>query len=98
MYWFMISIKSAIYCSKIGQDGYHHRTELNKRIYRIGKSALEYNDNATTEADAIVKNITLMGGFRHYGIIKNDYVMIKRGCIGEKNFNVKRPHLINYDY
>ena len=65
--------------ARSGQDGYHHRTEANKRIYRIGKSATEVEDNATTEADITTKNITPMGGFPHYGIVKNDYVMVK-GC------------------
>ena len=68
--------------ARAGQDGYHHRTELNKRIYRIGKSALECNDNAATEADITAKNITPMGGFGHYGVVKNDYVMIKGCCVG----------------
>jgi large subunit ribosomal protein L3e len=68
--------------ARAGQDGYHHRTELNKRIYRIGKSARECNDNATTEADVTTKNITPMGGFGHYGVVQNDYVMIKGCCVG----------------
>ena len=68
--------------ARAGQDGYHHRTELNKRIYRIGKSARECNDNATTEADVTTKTITPMGGFGHYGIVKNDFVMIKGCCVG----------------
>jgi large subunit ribosomal protein L3e len=63
--------------ARSGQDGYHHRTELNKRIYRIGKGGVE--DNATTEADVTKKNITPMGGFPHYGYVKNDYLMLK-GC------------------
>jgi len=65
--------------ARAGQNGYHHRTELNKRIYRIGKSAKETTDNATTEADVTQKNITPMGGFPHYGVVTNDYVMLK-GC------------------
>jgi large subunit ribosomal protein L3e len=68
--------------ARSGQDGYHHRTELNKRIYRIGKAATECNDNATTEADVTQKCITPMGGFGHYGVVKNDYVMIKGCCVG----------------
>ena len=68
--------------ARAGQDGYHHRTELNKRIYRIGKSALECQDNASTEADLTQKCITPMGGFGHYGVVKNDYVMIKGCCVG----------------
>ena len=65
--------------ARAGQCGYHHRTELNKRIYRIGKSSKEVTDNATTEADVTQKNITPLGGFPHYGEVKNDYVMLK-GC------------------
>ena len=65
--------------ARAGQNGYHHRTEINKRVYRIGKSAREATDNATTEADVTQKNITPLGGFPHYGIVQNDYVMLK-GC------------------
>jgi len=65
--------------ARAGQNGYHHRTEANKRIYRIGRSAREVNDNATTDNDVTQKNITPMGGFPHYGEVKNDYVMLK-GC------------------
>jgi large subunit ribosomal protein L3e len=65
--------------ARSGQDGYHHRTELNKRILKIGQSAREVKDNASTEADLTQKNITPMGGFPHYGCVLNDYLMIK-GC------------------
>jgi large subunit ribosomal protein L3e len=65
--------------ARSGQNGYHHRTEINKRIYRIGQSARESNNNAATEADVTTKNITPMGGFPHYGVVLNDYLMIK-GC------------------
>lgn len=59
-------------------DGYHHRTELNKKIYRIGSG--EDAGNASTEHDITQKAITPMGGFPHYGIVKNDYLMLK-GCV-----------------
>jgi large subunit ribosomal protein L3e len=65
--------------ARSGQNGYHHRTELNKRILRVGLSAKETNDNATTEADVTLKNITPLGGFPHYGVVQNDFVMLK-GC------------------
>ena len=68
--------------ARAGQSGYHHRTERNKRVYRIGKSARECNDNATTEADITQKCITPLGGFPHYGNVTNDYVMIKGQCVG----------------
>ena len=63
-------------------DGYHHRTELNKKIYRIGKGDDEHN--ASTDADATQKAITPMGGFPHYGIVKNDFVMLKGSIPGTK--------------
>lgn len=30
------------------------------------------------------KNITPMGGFPHYGIVRDDYVMLKGCCVGTK--------------
>jgi len=63
-----------------GQRGYHHRTEINKKIYRIGKSLKDDPHNAMTENDLTEKSITPMGGFPHYGEINEDWVMLK-GCI-----------------
>lgn len=74
-----------------GNYGYHHRTEMNKRIYRVGQGEVRgVENNATTDADLTKKNITPMGGFPHYGEVKNDYVMIKGCCIGTK----KRPLIL----
>lgn len=70
--------------ARAGQNGYHHRTEANKRILRIGKSARECKDNATTEADVTQKNITPLGGFPHYGEVLNDFVMLKGCTVGTK--------------
>merc|ERR1719264_1890613 len=64
--------------------GYHHRTEINKKVYRIGKSLKEEQHNATTEADLTQKSITPMGGFPHYGIVEQDWVMIKGSVMGAK--------------
>ena len=55
---------------RAGQNGYHHRTEVNKKIYRIGKGGEE--NNASTEYDLTNKQITPMGGFPHYGIVNED--------------------------
>ena len=63
-------------------DGYHHRTELNKKIYRIGSGSDEAN--ASTEHDITKKAITPMGGFPHYGIVKNDFVILKGSIPGTK--------------
>ncbi|PNF42596.1 60S ribosomal protein L3, partial [Cryptotermes secundus] len=71
--------------ARAGQKGYHHRTEMNKKIYRIGqgihtKDGKVVRNNASTEYDLTEKTITPMGGFPHYGEVNNDYVMLK-GCV-----------------
>lgn len=68
--------------ARAGQNGYHHRTELNKKVYRVGKA--EDPSSATTEFDTTVKAITPMGGFVRYGIVKNDFIVIKGSCPGVK--------------
>lgn len=95
--------------ARAGQKGYFHRTEINKKIYRIGtglkgqqeelkkeqqkeenkdKAALlKPKGNASTDFDLTSKNITPMGGFPHYGFVRNDFVMIKGSCMGTR----KRP-------
>ncbi|QRV91027.1 ribosomal protein L3 [Ceratobasidium sp. AG-Ba] len=59
-----------------------HRTEINKKIYRIGSG--EDKANARTESDATDKTITPLGGFPHYGIVKNDFLMLKGSIPGTK--------------
>ena len=63
-------------------DGYHHRTELNKKIYRIGSGVDEAN--ASTDSDVTKKTITPLGGFPHYGVVKNDFVILKGSIPGTK--------------
>merc|ERR1719158_1579747 len=69
---------------RAGQDGYHHRTEINKKIYRIGKALKDEPNNAQTEADLTEKGITPMGGFPHYGTVTQDWVMLKGTVMGAK--------------
>jgi large subunit ribosomal protein L3e len=72
--------------ARAGQNGYHHRTEINKKIYRIG-TGIKYEggkSNASTAADLTEKAITPLGGFPHYGIVKHDFLMIKGCCVGTK--------------
>jgi len=75
--------------ARAGQKGYHHRTEVNKKIYRIGDAAMDkdgklVNNNASTDFDLTEKAITPLGGFPHYGTVAEDYVMIKGCCAGVK--------------
>ena len=67
---------------RTGQLGYHTRTEINKKVYRVGKGS-EPN-NASTAGDLTDKTITPMGGFPHYGTVTNDFVMIKGCCVGPR--------------
>lgn len=71
--------------ARAGQEGYHHRTEINKRILRIGKK--DDPNSASTEADLTEKGITPVGGFPHYGEVNEDWLLIK-GCISGSR---KRP-------
>ncbi|RMF90574.1 MAG: 50S ribosomal protein L3 [Methanobacteriota archaeon] len=60
-----------------GQMGYHQRTEYNKRVLKIGSDGGE---------------VTPKGGFLHYGVIKNDYIIIKGSTPGpQKRFVMLRP-------
>ncbi|KAK4166101.1 ribosomal protein L3 [Cladorrhinum sp. PSN259] len=68
--------------ARAGQQGYHHRTSVNHKIYRIGKG--DADDNAATEVDLTKKTITPLGGFVRYGEIKNDFVMVKGSIPGTK--------------
>jgi len=75
--------------ARAGQHGYHHRTEINKKIYRVGASAKDAdgkitNPNASTPSDLTFKDITPMGGFPHYGQVNNDFIMVKGSVMGTK--------------
>jgi large subunit ribosomal protein L3e len=71
--------------ARAGQSGYHHRTEMNKKIFRLGKGARGgAKNNGSTENDLTEKNITPLGGFPHYGVVLDDFVMIKGSCVGSK--------------
>jgi large subunit ribosomal protein L3e len=76
--------------ARAGQRGYHHRTEINKKIYKIGHSckstdpAKPFLSNAHTPHDLTYKAITPMGGFPHYGVVEEDFVMLKGGVAGTK--------------
>jgi large subunit ribosomal protein L3e len=78
--------------ARAGQKGYHHRTEINKKVYKIGKAVKgedakdkkAINYNASTLADGTQKTITPVGGFPHYGIVNEDWVMVKGSVAGSK--------------
>ena len=52
---------------QIGQLGFQQRTEFNKRILKVSENASE---------------ITPAGGFLHYGVLRNPYVLVKGSIPG----------------
>ncbi len=53
-----------------GQHGFHERTEWNKWILKISDNVGEINPAA---------------GFKHYGVVKNEYMLVKGSIQGPKN-------------
>ncbi|KAK3595110.1 hypothetical protein CHS0354_002363 [Potamilus streckersoni] len=89
--------------ARAGQKGYHHRTEINKKIYRIGegihtKDGKVVKNNASTDYDPTEKAITPLGGFPHYGEVNNDFIMLKGCCIGPKKriLTLRKSLLANF--
>ncbi|MBC7114771.1 MAG: large subunit ribosomal protein [Archaeoglobi archaeon] len=54
---------------QLGQTGYHQRTELNKKILKIGENGEE---------------ITPEGGFVKYGVVRSEYILVKGSVPGPK--------------
>ncbi|KAM7330275.1 hypothetical protein ACRRTK_011888 [Alexandromys fortis] len=75
--------------ARAGQKGCHHRTEINKKIYKIGQGYLIKDgklikNNASTDYDLSDKSINPLGGFVHYGEVTNDFIMLKGCVVGTK--------------
>ena len=79
--------------ARAGQNGYHHRTHLNKKIYQLGRSVSVEAKQATTTFDLTEKTITPMGGFVGYGTVRNDYIMLKGSVAGPRRrvITLRRP-------
>ena len=81
--------RAAFSVARAGQKGYHHRTEINKKIYKIGQGYLIKDgklikNNASTDYDLSDKSINPLGGFVHYGEVTNDFIMLKGCVVGTK--------------
>ncbi|MBN1762283.1 MAG: 50S ribosomal protein L3 [Methanomicrobia archaeon] len=64
---------------QLGQTGYQQRTEYNKRIMKVGGNGEE---------------ITPKGGFVNYGIVRNEYIVLKGSVPGPKKRLVRISHAI----
>merc|ERR1712244_6772 len=62
----------AVFAKDEMRDGFHK------------KDGKLIKNNASTEYDLADKSINPMGGFPHYGEVKQDFIMIKGCCIGPK--------------
>merc|ERR1711965_609971 len=97
--WHPSRVKYSV--ARAGQNGYHHRTELNKKVYRVAKGVRGADDkivqnNATTEFDLTVKGIPPLGGCPHYGEVNEDYIMLKGAVPGVKRRLITmRKSLVN---
>lgn len=64
-----------------GQRGYHQRTEYNKRILRIGADGAD---------------ITPDGGFPHYGVVRNPYLLMHGSIPGPSKRLVRLRDAVRY--
>ena len=60
-----------------GQTGYHQRTEYNKQIIKVGTKDDQINPKE---------------GFKHYGIVKNDYILLKGSVAGPNKRLIRFNH------
>jgi large subunit ribosomal protein L3e len=86
-----------------GQKGYHHRVEINKKVYRVGSGYKTENgktdkNNGSTKFDLTNKSINPVGGFPHYGEVRNDFIVIKGSCMGvrKRPIVLRKPLITHY--
>lgn len=81
--WHPSAVKWTV--ARTGNLGYYHRTQINQKIYRVGAGAIRgIENNASTESDAHIKNITPIGGFPHYGIVNEDFLLLRGNVMGPR--------------
>jgi len=64
-----------------GQMGYHQRTEYNKRVLKVGESGEE---------------ITPAGGFPHYGVVRNSYILLHGSIPGPAKRLISMRDAVRY--
>ena len=61
-----------------GQRGFHQRTEYNKRILMISNTGDKNNDTGGNEGVVINPS----GGFKHFGLVKGEYLILRGSVPG----------------
>ncbi len=79
---------------RAGQTGYHKRTEYNKRVLFIGQAKYDEEMNLREPSP----EINPPGGFRRYGLVRGDYLVVSGSIPGPvKRFvmmrHAARPHI-----
>ena len=79
--WHPSNVSYAV--ARAGQLGHFHRTEKNKLMLGVGKAAAcSAEGNAATSFDPTQKHITPMGGFKHYGPVNAEFLLVKGSVAG----------------
>jgi large subunit ribosomal protein L3e len=85
--WHPSAVKWTV--ARAGNLGYYHRTQMNQKVYHVGAGAIRgTQNNASTEADPDAKNITPVGGFPHYGIVNEDFLLLRGSVMGPRKRQV----------
>jgi large subunit ribosomal protein L3e len=81
--------------ARAGNNGFHHRTEMNKRIYRLFEKSKGVDLGGSTALDLTKKGITPLGGFTRYGEVKNDFLLIRGSVCGATKRTITIRKVIN---
>jgi large subunit ribosomal protein L3e len=91
--------------ARAGNNGCHHRTEMNKRIYRLFEKAPKRADGTASEGaelfggtvgtDLTKKEISPLGGFTRYGNVTNAFLLIKGSVCGATKRTITIRKVIN---
>jgi large subunit ribosomal protein L3e len=68
--------------ARSGQDGYHRRTTINHKVFRISNGSQP--DSGSTPYDLAPKTINPLGGWKSYPDVKNDFVLVKGSVTGSR--------------
>jgi len=75
-----------------GQRGFHQRTEYNKRILMLSST----EGSVQTSIPDTNYTINPPGGFKHFGLINTDYIVVRGSIPGVPKRLVKMRHPIRY--
>merc|ERR1711920_679195 len=103
LYWCLASIPSFLHrCSRrskrLPPPSRNQQKDLPIGCRLQDRNGKVNMNNGSTEADLTEKSINPVGGFPHYGEVKNDFIMIKGSCMGvrKRPIVLRKPLLTHY--